>query len=395
MRDEILERIDAWLEAGLIDPATAERLRTAERAEPSVQAARPSNPMQAAGAWFGPPSTIAEWFGYIGAAFLLAAWHVLAPNGTTFQDGLRWFGPAIVFTAIGFGLLRMSERLGRPAGVAFVVATVHVYAGLHAILGPANPPPEPEVLATGLTAAAALAYRRFHPAVLTQIGVLGALLSFATSLLTWLRDVIFGAGASPFQASQSSVLAMALLSAGWWLVWAVALGLLARWEWRIGEEAPIEATPAEAAAARRGRVTRLVAGLTAVLGAMSGVWLSGADGRALEPLVGDGVLILISGVLLAISIRFGSLTYLLPAATGFIAALTDLNAKYVAQQTGTGIALLLEGLILLGTGVVAEQLRRRLAQRRGGAGPAAGDASDLPVAPKLSDPPAEAASAEP
>jgi hypothetical protein len=393
MRDQILERIDGWLEAGLIDSATADRLRTAERAAPAALPATPPSPIQAAGAWFGPPSTIAEWFGYIGAAFLLAAWHVLSPGGTTFQDGLRWFGPAIVFSLIGFGLITMSDRLGRAAGVAFLVATVHVYAGLHAILGPANPPPEPEVIATGLTVAAALAYRRLHPSVLTQIGFLGALLAFATSLLAWLRDAFFGAAASPVQMPQPSVLAMALLSVGWWLAWAVALGLLARWEWRVGEEAPVEATPAEAAAARRGRVTRLAAGLTAVLGAMSGLWLTGSDGRALEPFVGDGVLILISGVLLAISIRFGSLTYLLPAATGFIAALTDLNARYVAQQTGTGIALLLEGLILLGTGVVAEQLRRRLARHRG-AGPGGGPGNDAAVAPTMTDPAPEAASAE-
>jgi hypothetical protein len=394
MSDQVLERIDAWLEAGLIDSATADRLRAAERAEPPARRDSSPNPMQAAGAWFGPPSTIAEWFGYIGAAFLLAAWHVLSPSGTTFQDGLRWFGPAVAFSAIGFGLIT-SGRLGRAAGVAFLVATVHVYAGLHAVLGPANPPPEPEVIATALTVAAALAYRRLHPSVLTQIGFLGALIAFATSLLAWLRDGFFGAAASPFQMPQSSVLAMALLSVGWWLAWAVALGLLARREWRIGEEAPIEATPAEAAAARRGRVTRLVAGLTAVLGAMSGLWLTGSDGRALEPFVADGVLIAISGVLLAISIRFGSLTYLLPAATGFIGALTDLNARYVAQQTGTGMALLLEGLILLGTGVVAEQLRRRMAQRRGGARPGAGGAGEAPLATIATDPTPEAASAEP
>jgi len=41
-----------------------------------------------------------------------------------------------------------------------------------------------------------------------------------------------------------------------------------------------------------------------------------------------------------------------------------LNQQYVVEKTGIGVALILEGLILIGTGFVAERLRRTMAGRR-------------------------------
>jgi hypothetical protein len=70
-------------------------------------------------------------------------------------------------------------------------------------------------------------------------------------------------------------------------------------------------------------------------------------------------------------------------------ALTDLNSQYVVERTGIGVALVIEGLILIGTGLVAERLRRAMSRRRvpgGGSPPMAPDAEVPPSGP----PPAEA-----
>ena len=153
----------------------------------------------------------------------------------------------------------------------------------------------------------------------------------------------------------------------WWLGWAVVLGVLARLEWRIGGYAPEATNAAEQAAARRARVTRLVAGLTAVAGTTGAAMIYGMDGRALPPWIGELAILAVSGVLLALAIRFGALEYLVPAALGFIIALTDLNSQYVVEQTGIGVALVLEGFILIGTGILADRLRRAMVRR--GSGP--------------------------
>jgi hypothetical protein len=154
------------------------------------------------------------------------------------------------------------------------------------------------------------------------------------------------------------------MTMAWWLAWAVGLGLLARFEWRIGDDAPPSSNPGEEARARRGRVTRLIAGLTAIFAVTAGAMVSGSEGRALPAWLGDLAIFSVSGILLAIAIRFGTLAYLLPAALGLIVALTDLNSAYVVERTGIGAALVVEGLILIGTGLVAERLRRAMARRR-------------------------------
>jgi hypothetical protein len=67
--DEVLQRIAAWEAAGLINADTAQRLRAAEAAAdvpPGTPAA--AMPAQAVSSFFGPIPTIAELFGYVGAA---------------------------------------------------------------------------------------------------------------------------------------------------------------------------------------------------------------------------------------------------------------------------------------------------------------------------------------
>src|SRR6185295_3440851 len=129
----VLERIDAWQAAGLIDEATAGRLRTAENTAPAARDTREGNPLQAVGALFGPPVTIVELFAYVGAGFLLAAWHVLTPNADFSEApnvvdlSIRWLVPAVAFTVIGLIGRSGSPQMGRAAGVAFAIATIHVY----------------------------------------------------------------------------------------------------------------------------------------------------------------------------------------------------------------------------------------------------------------------------
>ena len=364
----VLDRIDAWQAAGLIDEATAERLRTAENAAPAARDPREGNPMQAVGALFGPPVTIVELFAYVGAGFLLAAWHVLTPNAdfneapNVVDLSIRWLVPAVAFAVIGLIGRSGSPQMGRAAGVAFAIATIHVYGLFEGILRPGYLDVT-EVGVAGLTVLTALAFRRLHPSVLTQLTLLGALLVLATVAFRWLSIVVFG-GTETFVRPPSEATAKAFLTMAWWLAWAVGFGLVARLEWRIGDDAPASSNPAEDARARRGRVTRLIAGLTAIFAVTAGAMVSGNDGRALPAWLGDLAILAVSGVLLAISVRFGALAYLLPAALGLIIALTDLNQQYVVERTGIGVALVIEGLILIGTGFVADRLRRVMARRR-------------------------------
>jgi len=368
----VLERIDAWRAAGLIDEATAGRLRGAERdAAASDIEARPDvrldNPMQAASAMFGPPVSIMELFAYIGAGFLLAAWHVLAPNADFLESpnlvdqSIRWLVPALAFAVIGIFARGGSPRLSRAAGVAFAIATIHAYGLFEGSLRPGYIDVA-EVAVAGLTLVVAATFRRIHPAVLTQVTFVGALLLLAAVTFRWLSGVVFGA--DRFDRPQAEAAATAFMTMAWWLAVAVVLGLLARLEWRIGDDAPPSTNPDEEARARRGRVTRLIAGITAVAAVTAGATVSGDEGRALAPWLGDLAILAVSGGLLAIAIRFGALAYLLPAALGFIVALTDLNSQYVMERTGIGAALVIEGLILIGTGFVAERLRRSLARRQ-------------------------------
>src|SRR6185312_4962393 len=79
--DVVLERIAGWESAGLIDAATAERLRAAEVAagphDAPATAAPSAAPFGIASSFFGPAVTVVEMFSYLGSAFVLAAWGFL------------------------------------------------------------------------------------------------------------------------------------------------------------------------------------------------------------------------------------------------------------------------------------------------------------------------------
>src|SRR5258705_2292800 len=230
----VLERIDAWQAAGLIDEATAGRLRDAERDTVASEIAampdvRVNNPMEAASAMFGPPVSIMELFAYVGAGFLLAAWHVLAPNAdflespNLVEQSIRWLVPAIAFAVIGIFARGGSPRLNRAAGVAFAIATIHAYGLFEGSLRPGYIDVA-EVAVAGLTFVVAATFRRIHPAVLTQVTVVGALVLLAAVTFRWLSGVVFGA--DRFDRPQAEAAATAFMTMAWWLAVAVVLGLL-------------------------------------------------------------------------------------------------------------------------------------------------------------------------
>jgi hypothetical protein len=148
-----------------------------------------------------------------------------------------------------------------------------------------------------------------------------------------------------------------LASAAWWLACAVLAGLIGLRESRsIGRGD-------EWAAARRAGTSRLWAGLVAIIGLASAVSRSGglADGsygRVLEPWVGDLGLLLVSSVLIERAFRREATSYIYAAALGLIVALSDLNFAYLSDGIESG--LFVEGMILLGAGVAADRLRRRI-----------------------------------
>ncbi|HEY4751701.1 MAG TPA: hypothetical protein VIH37_00345 [Candidatus Limnocylindrales bacterium] len=379
----ILARIDAWAADGLIDEAVAGRLRDAEATRiagmddlPTERAGEPASPggspVQGFASIFGPGLAIGEMFGYLGAAFLLAAWHafVLAGVDTADASSIRVFDalvPAIVLVLGGLWLRRESPRLRRAAGVAFAVATVHVAVAAWAAGTAVDPLLQTELvllLAAVAGVAAAGAFRLLLPALMTQASLVGALwtLGFAATVYAeaaFLPPVDYSAGMGSVRPPDMAV-EQAVLTAVWWIAVAVGIGLIGLREARIAAEADDEAQAA--AASRRATLTRFGAGLVAVIGVASAVWTeNGWDEnggiRALTPWLGDGVLLGLSAILVWLAIR-GRSVYLYPAALGMVLALSDLNGRYVAPYAGAGPALFVEGVILLAVGVAAERLRR-------------------------------------
>ena len=100
----------------------------------------------------------------------------------------------------------------------------------------------------------------------------------------------------------------------------------------------------------------------------------------MEPWIGDLALVVLSAILVERAFRRDATSFIYAAALGLMIALTDFNLTYLSGSTE--VALLIEGLILLAVGVVADRLRRRIGR---------GDA------PKLGAPDVEAprADAEP
>jgi hypothetical protein len=395
----VVERIDAWAAGGLIDEATASRLRAAEAEVETDVAAVPAEralvdaqglasvPTRSAAATvFGPAVTIGELFAYVGAGFLLAAWHTLfaslfAPESSgafltrsLAAQAVQLAVPAIAFAVVGMLAKRRGERERRAAGVAFGVSTVHVLGAmgfalqtLHADL------PITLIVASASAVVAAVLFRRALASVLTQLALLGSLVGLAISLLAWLSTQLFPQPGftdfepQPMDPGIAQLRVMATLA--WWILWAAGFGLLALVEARRGAHPSVPESE-RANAHARANFTRFVAGMTAVLGTLNAVGQGNPFDRVIPVWLGDLAVIVVALVLIVIAFRRNATAYLVPAAIGVIGALSDLNATYVADRTGVGVALLLEGVILIGVGFVADRLRRRLwGEQQTGNGP--------------------------
>jgi len=368
----VLERIAAWEADGLIDGDTAARLRASEGStadsapEPSTAVA--AGRSSALAAAFGPGLSIVEVFAYLGGAFLVAAWHVLSHNifapasdltGAVTPNyagiGVEWLLPAVVLGIGGIVLAGVQDRLRRAAGVVLALSTIHAYEGVVMLLVRADSDQTLPLLAASLVAVViALVFRRLYAGVLTQLTLLASLLWLGSTGLNVIDRSLFGPSYDP--TANADTILRPLGTIAWWLIWAVLFALDARWERRRGAAGDDDAGPA----ARRAGVSRVMSGLTAVVGTTTGIAVFGANGRILEVWIGDVILLVVVAILLVAAFRFGTTTYLLAGALGIVIALSDLNQAYVAQQTGTGVALLLEGLILIGVGFIGDRLRRRL-----------------------------------
>src|SRR3990172_4831559 len=111
-------------------------------------------------------------------------------------------------------------------------------------------------------------------------------------------------------------------------------------------------------------MTAVVATAGILMSRVGGGWVGGPG--MLEAWHAELATALVSLVILALAIRRGATAYLYPAALGIVIALTHLNSWYVADQVGAGVALLVEGIVLLLGGLGAQRLRRQMVAREAG-----------------------------
>lgn len=381
------EHIAAWQAAGIIDDAMADRLRAADAAEAGstdpaptpATAARPSG----ASSMFGPGVTIAEVFAYLGVGFIFASWSafIASAAGTSSDPGVVvGIGESIaagVLVALGLGLRRGDARRSRAAGVSFVLAVSTAGGAAGSLAAAAGLGwPVTGVVAAAVAFAVAIAARSIHPSVLTQVGLLGALTALSGTTLAWVQTVVApdrGFGPSGSVGGPDPLLLL-VASAAWWLVTAVAIGLIGLREARTG------AATHDPAAARRAAVSQFWAGLVAVIGLATAITRTvysetSGDDRVLEPWVGDLALIVLSVILVERAFRRDATSFIYAASLGLLVALSDINLSYLSEASQG--ALLIEGMILLGVGFAADRLRRRVGRVTGGpvepGGPKSGD----------------------
>jgi hypothetical protein len=373
----VLERIQAWQDAGLIDTGTADRLRDAESrsvddgpapadADPSSAGAT-ARPARSVGVFFGPTPTIAEMFAYLGGGFFIGAYSTFLTriageeNRFAIMTAGSLLGTAILF-GLGLPLARGDARRRRAGGVVLLVgvnAAAATMSFLTQLLGWSFGGPSSLVIAFGALLVA-MAARRLLPAVTTQVAVLGGVTAVGAALMSVVRDLLSGTLSSQgvgapldFQPRIGDVGRDVVLPAIGWAIVAIVIGAIGLAEGRTGRPA----------AERRAGISRLWAGLVAVIGVATAVMTSGLTavdtyGRLLEPWIADVVLIAVAAVLVERAIRRDAAAYVIPAALGLITALTDFNFTYLSGSTDVG--LVSEGVILLAVGYAADRLRRRL-----------------------------------
>lgn len=356
----------AWEAAGLIDPATADRIRALEAAAPApADASAPTSPPERSTSpiaqIFGPGISIGEMFGYLGALFMLAATDafLIRIAGSGSDKAILAVGTgiqAVALLAIGYGLHRGDRRRQRAAGVAFLFAVIHAgAAGGLAWEAAGVGWPASGVMASVAALGVAIVARLIHPALLTQTAVLGSVTCFSGTVLVWLEQTLFPSPtfvSGESAASGVDPLLLTVSSAIWWLLTGIGIGVIGLWE----------ATRAggNASAGRRAGLSRLWAGFVAISGFAAAVTrsdiMTGEYGRVIEPWLADVAILVVAAILVERAFRRDANAFIYPAALGVIIALTDFNFSYLANDTDVG--LFVEGLILLAVGVAAQRLRR-------------------------------------
>jgi hypothetical protein len=376
------EHVSTWQAAGLIDTATADRIRAFEPSTPvSPTGERTVSPFNA---MFGPSLTIGEVFSYLGAFFVLAASDAflfrLAGSAPS-NDWTLVIGTAIqtvVLLAIGLRLRSGDRRRSRAAGLMFLTATVHagVTGGLAADAIGLDWPVS-AVVGSIAALVVGVGTRTIHPSLLTQAAVLGAVTSLAATVLAWLQLMLFPqpdfSGPEPVFPAGPDPLVAVLAEAAWWLVAAVLIGLIGLREAARADE--------DDGASRRAGVTRFWAGMVAVVGFTSAITrsallASGEYDRVIEPWIADLAILVLALILVQRAFRRDDSAFVYPAALAMIIALTDFNVSYLGGATEIG--LLVEGLILLAVGFGAQRIRRMVGGR--GAPPAPAAIEDAPFA---------------
>ena len=206
--DQVLDRIAAWEAAGLIDAATAERLRAAETAQARREAADATTPAgrrrsarrgpSSVAAIFGPGITIGEMFAYLGGAFLLGAYETFVVRSGRFGAGsesarrsrLGLGGDRVGHVRLGTLRRRRRGGVGLRASCSRSRSCTSVrperrWPRLAGIEWPAS-----GVIGAALATLVAIGLRLLHPSLLTQVALLVSVTTFAGLLLGWLESVV-------------------------------------------------------------------------------------------------------------------------------------------------------------------------------------------------------------
>lgn len=382
----VLERIAAWERRGVIDHELAERLRAAEAAEPAVATGRDATPERAAAT--RPPveaaalparvrssGFILEFFAYLGGLFLLLAWYAWfateLPESEAARNrgiALATFVPAFVLGVGGWLLaLRDDEHVRRAAAIAFAAAIPNAGVGTWALLRATVLAGEGDAAAlaagAGVALGVALVARVRRPSAITQATLLAAWGVFALELASWVESGLWSTtfdeeyGDVIDRSTDEQLLWTVVRLGWWWLVAAIPAIVMVRWPDRgPGHEA-------------RSAVARVGIGTIVVLGSATAAlatydWSSSRGGEPIfGPWLAAGIMLGVGGVFLAAARLSGSRIHLVTAGVAIVVGLTYLNVELVAEAVGTPMALLVEGLILLGVAVLGWAAGRVITQR--------------------------------
>ena len=299
------------------------------------------------------------------------------------MTALLLLAAAGALVGIGIVLRGRGERAARAAGVTLVAATIYASAAALSIATQTSSTYAiANIVAAAVGLVAAIAVRRFHPSVVTHAAALGWTVALGVALLQLIQDQLLTTDTGLPAAGGPGPIALSLASAVFWLALAVGIGLIGL------AEARSAAASGSRAAARRAALSRFWAGMTAVIGVYSALTRSGVlendeYGRIIEPIVAEIALVVLAAVLLERAFRREATSFMYAAALGLILALTDLNVSYLSDRAE--VALLVEGLILLGVGFVANRLRRTIVGSTGPDGVGSGIPADVPPASGLAD----------